>query len=97
MSNLSSPLTDDELDRLDRFLLDRVDEDAVTDGMDEGVLNVSRAAAAKKIQAVLPALMLQAVARQTRQALRRAANAVRMGRSFAGGPACRTTISCSLS
>jgi uncharacterized protein len=41
MTDLSTPLTDEELDRLDRFLLDRVDEDAVTDGMDEGVLDIS--------------------------------------------------------
>jgi uncharacterized protein len=39
--DLHTPLSDEELDRLDRFLLDRVDEDAVTDGMDEGVLGVT--------------------------------------------------------
>lgn len=41
MNDLYQPLTDLELDRLDRFLLDRVDEDAVSPGDDEGVLNVS--------------------------------------------------------
>jgi uncharacterized protein len=41
ITNLSEPLSDEELDRLDEILLDRVDEDAVTDGMDEGILNVS--------------------------------------------------------
>lgn len=39
MSN--HPLSDAELDRLDRFLLDRIDEDAVTDKLDEGVIDVS--------------------------------------------------------
>ena len=41
ITDLSSPLSDDELDRLESILLERVDEDAVTDGMDEGVLGVS--------------------------------------------------------
>jgi uncharacterized protein len=40
-ADLSQPLDDDELDRLGRILLDRVDEDAVTDDADEGVLTVS--------------------------------------------------------
>jgi uncharacterized protein len=39
--DLSTPLDDDELDRLERILLERVDEDTVTDDKDEGVLNVS--------------------------------------------------------
>jgi uncharacterized protein len=34
-------LDDDELDRLDQFLLDHVNEDDVTEGDDEGVLDVS--------------------------------------------------------
>jgi uncharacterized protein len=41
MNPLFEPLTDAELDRLDRFLLERIDEDADTDGRDEGVLNIS--------------------------------------------------------
>ncbi len=41
LQNEFSEPTDDELERLDEFLLDRVDEDAVTDGMDEGILDIS--------------------------------------------------------
>jgi uncharacterized protein len=41
MTDLSQPLTDAELDRLDRFLLDRIDEEADTEGRDVGVLDVS--------------------------------------------------------
>lgn len=41
MVDLSHPLTDQELDRLERLLLDRVDEDSVTEDSDEGVLDVS--------------------------------------------------------
>lgn len=41
MTNTFSLLTDKELDWLDNFLLDRIDEDAVTEGMNEGILNVS--------------------------------------------------------
>jgi uncharacterized protein len=41
MTDLSHPLSDEELERLQRILLERVDEDAVTDGTDEGVLDVS--------------------------------------------------------
>lgn len=41
MLNLSKPLTDEEIDRLDNFLLDRIDEDADTEGKDEGVLGIS--------------------------------------------------------
>lgn len=41
MKDLNIPLDDSELDRLDRFLLDRIDEDADTDGKDEGVLDIS--------------------------------------------------------
>ncbi len=41
MKNLSKPLTVKEIDRLDNFLLDRLDEDADTEGKDEGVLDVS--------------------------------------------------------
>jgi len=37
----SDPLTDEELEWLGEALLERVDEDAVTEGMDEGVLDVS--------------------------------------------------------
>jgi uncharacterized protein len=41
MQNLFDPLTDQELDRLDDFLLDRIDEDEATEGKDEGILNIS--------------------------------------------------------
>ena len=41
MKNLFSSLNDAEIDRLDRFLLDRIDEDADTEGKDEGVLDIS--------------------------------------------------------
>lgn len=37
----SAPLKDEELDWLDQFLLDRIDDDADTEGKNEGVLNVS--------------------------------------------------------
>lgn len=36
-----APLDDSEIDWLDRFLLDRVDEDTWREGMDEGVLDIS--------------------------------------------------------
>jgi uncharacterized protein len=41
MPDLTEPLTDEELDWLDAFLLDRLDEDAVNAGVDEGVIGVS--------------------------------------------------------
>lgn len=41
MNELSTPLSDEELDRLDHFLLERIDEDADTLDKDEGVLDVS--------------------------------------------------------
>jgi len=41
MNDLFTPLTDEECDRLDRFLLDRIDEEADTLGKDEGVLDIS--------------------------------------------------------
>ena len=41
ISDPSDPLSDEELERLQTILLDRVDEEAVTDGKDEGVLDVS--------------------------------------------------------
>src|SRR3954447_14135854 len=41
MVDLAHPLTDHELDRLEQFLLDRVNEDAVTESSDEGLLDVS--------------------------------------------------------
>ena len=41
MKNISEPLNDEEFDRLDRFLLDRIDEDADTEGKDEGLLDIS--------------------------------------------------------
>ena len=41
MKNIFEPLDDEELDRLDQFLLDHVDEDADTEGKDEGLLDTS--------------------------------------------------------
>lgn len=41
MKELTTPLTDNEYDRLDRFLLDRIDEEADTQDKDEGVLDIS--------------------------------------------------------
>lgn len=41
MNTLDEPLTDTELDFLDDFLLDRIDDEADTDDQDEGVLDVS--------------------------------------------------------
>ena len=40
MNDFFENLNQEELDRLDRFLLDRIDEDADTEGKDEGVLDV---------------------------------------------------------
>ena len=41
MNELDHPLTHDELEQLDQFLLARIDEDLVTDGMDEGIFDIS--------------------------------------------------------
>jgi len=41
MKDLFDPLSEEELDWLDDFLLYRIDEDSYVEGMDEGVLNVS--------------------------------------------------------
>jgi len=41
MKDLFNILSVSEIERLDRFLLGRIDEDAETEGRDEGVLNVS--------------------------------------------------------
>lgn len=41
MKELHEPLDDSEIEYLERFLLDRIDEDADTDGKDEGVLDIS--------------------------------------------------------
>lgn len=41
MNDLSTPLSDEEYDRLDRFLLDRIDEEEDTLDKDEGVLDIS--------------------------------------------------------
>ncbi|MCU7958732.1 MAG: UPF0149 family protein [gamma proteobacterium symbiont of Bathyaustriella thionipta] len=38
---LSTPLSDQELDWLDNFLLDRIDEETDTFGLDEGILGIS--------------------------------------------------------
>ena len=41
MSQLTTPLKDDELDRLDSFLLDRIPEEDVEGEVDEGILDIS--------------------------------------------------------
>lgn len=41
MNDLSTLLTDEEIEYLDRFLLDRIDDDADTQGKDEGILDVA--------------------------------------------------------
>lgn len=41
MKDLSYPLSEEEIERLDQFLLNRIDDDADTEGKDEGVLDVS--------------------------------------------------------
>ena len=41
MTDLFSILSEAEIERLERFLLDRIDEDAETEGKDEGVLDIS--------------------------------------------------------
>ena len=41
MDDLHQPLTDDELDWLNDFLLERIDDDADTEGKDEGIFEVS--------------------------------------------------------
>lgn len=41
MNNIFEPLSDEELNWLDDFLLDRIDEDADFEGKDEGILDVS--------------------------------------------------------
>lgn len=41
MNKPTAPLTEQEMDRLDQFLLDRIDDDAVTDNLDEGVLDMT--------------------------------------------------------
>ena len=40
MSTNQEYISDDDLDYLDDFLLDRIDDDAVTEGKDEGILNI---------------------------------------------------------
>lgn len=41
VSDLFEPLSDEEIDTLDHFLLNRVDDEANTEGKDEGILDVS--------------------------------------------------------
>ena len=41
MQNLFTSLTDQELDQLEDFLLDRIDEDIDTSDMDEGIFDAS--------------------------------------------------------
>jgi uncharacterized protein len=41
MNNLDTPLTEAELEQLDRFLLDRIDEDAEFEDRDVGIIDIS--------------------------------------------------------
>ena len=41
MNNLDTPLNEDEIDRLGQFLMNRIDEGALTDEMDEGIFDIS--------------------------------------------------------
>jgi uncharacterized protein len=41
MKNIESQLNHEELERLDLFLLERIDQDAYSEGMDEGIFNIS--------------------------------------------------------
>lgn len=41
MENLHKPLTESEFDLLEAFLLDRIDDESYTDGMDEGLFEIS--------------------------------------------------------
>jgi len=41
MTDLFNILSETEIERLERFLLERIDEDAETEGRDEGVLDIS--------------------------------------------------------
>ena len=41
MSNIFSMLSEEEIDLLNNFMLDRIDDDADTQGKDEGVLDIS--------------------------------------------------------
>lgn len=41
MQDLSNPLTEQEIDQLEQFLLDRIDENIDTRGMDEGIFDTS--------------------------------------------------------
>ena len=41
MSNIFSVLSEEEIDLLNNFMLDRIDDDADTQGKDEGVLDIS--------------------------------------------------------
>lgn len=41
MKTPGAPLSEDELDMLDRFLIDRIDENEETTGKDEGILDIS--------------------------------------------------------
>ena len=41
MKNIESQLNHEELERLDLFLLEHIDQDAYSEGMDEGIFNIS--------------------------------------------------------
>jgi len=41
LRDLFTPLSEEEMDRLDRFLLERIDEEADDEGKDEGMLDIS--------------------------------------------------------
>ncbi|MGD8913240.1 MAG: UPF0149 family protein [Candidatus Thiodiazotropha sp.] len=41
MDDLASPLNANEIERLDEFLFDRIDQNTLTEGMDEGIFDIS--------------------------------------------------------
>ena len=66
MTDLLTPLSDEEYERLDGFLLERIDEDAETTDKDEGVLDVSEldgflAAVLSSPQTCLPSSWMPAI------------------------------------
>lgn len=70
MKNLSEPLDDEELTRLDDFLLDRMDDEtsdrSAAAGGDEGILDVSEldgflTALVSSPNVIVPSIWLQAV------------------------------------
>ncbi|MEW8133247.1 MAG: UPF0149 family protein, partial [Candidatus Thiodiazotropha endolucinida] len=41
MEDLNHPLSEEEIERLDQFLLNRIDDQFVAEGMDEGIFDIS--------------------------------------------------------